>query len=193
MANSMKSTDVIQEVRILPRVTASHRPGSETRRREETNVGSRVERVGRPCIEPRNRVYVVVQDARPRTGKWINANRTPESGRCEPRTVSTCWNAISGASLTASRHGGHRGRRPEHADQGMTRELARASSSPVFVERGTSAERPSAGVHRDIKAPTGKARTAGSIQTLNAEKAGTTQRAGVRRSVGGTLGSLSGS
>jgi hypothetical protein len=73
----------------------------------------------------------------------------------------------------------------------MTRELARASSSPVVRKRGTSAERSSAGVHRDTKAPTGKARTAGSIQTLNAENTGTTQRAGVRRSVGWTLGSLS--
>ena len=143
MANSMKSIDVIQEVQILPRVTASHRPGSETRWQEETNVRSRVEQVGRPCIEPRNRVYVVVQNARPRTGKGINAKRTPESGRCEPRTVSTCWNATSEATLKASRQGGHRGRRPEHADQGMTRELARASSSPVVRNRGSSAERPS--------------------------------------------------
>ncbi len=44
---------------------------------------------GRPCIEPRNRIYIVVQNARPRTGKGINTKRTPESGWCEPRTVST--------------------------------------------------------------------------------------------------------
>ena len=156
MANSMKSTDVIQEVKILPRVTASHRPGSETRWQEETNVRSRVEQVGRPCIEPRNGVYVVVQNARPGTGKGINAKRTPESGRREPRTVSTYWYATSEATPTASRQGGHRGRRPEHADQGMTRELARASSSPIVRNRGSSAERPSAGVHRVTKAPTRK-------------------------------------
>ena len=132
MANSMKSADVIQEVKILPRVTASHRPGSGTRWQEETNVRSRGKQVGRPCIEPRNRIYFVVQDARPRTGKGINSKRTPESGRCEPRTVSTGWNATSKATPTARRQGGHRGRRPEHADQGMTRELVRASSSPVF-------------------------------------------------------------
>ena len=191
MANSMKSIDVIQEVEILPRVTASHRPSSETRWQEETNVRSRVEQVGRPCIEPRNRVYIVVQNARPRTGKGINTKRTPESGWCEPRTVSTCWNATSEVTPTASRQGGHRGRRPEHADQGMTRELARASSSPVVRKRGSSAERPSAGVHRDTKAPTGKASTARSIQTQNAVNAGTTQRAGERRRVGWTLGSLS--
>ena len=68
----MKSIVVIQEVQILPWVMASHQPGSETRWQEETNVRSRVERVGRPCMEPRNRVYVVVQNARPRTGKGIN-------------------------------------------------------------------------------------------------------------------------
>ncbi len=131
MVYSKKSIDVIQEVKILPRVTANHRPGSETRWQEETNVRSRVEQVGRPCIEPRNGVYVVAQNARPRTGQGINAKRAPEPVRCEPRTASTRWNATSEATPTASRQGGHRGRRPEHADQGMTRELARASSSPV--------------------------------------------------------------
>ena len=156
MANSMKSIDVIQEVQILPWVMASHQPGSETRWQEETNVRSRVEQVGRPCIEPRNGVYVVVQIAGPRTGKERNTKRTPESRRCELRTVSTCWNATSEATPTASRRRSHRGRRPEHADQGMTRELARASSSPVVRSRGTWAEPPSAGVHRETKAPTRK-------------------------------------
>ena len=163
MANSMKSIVVIQEVQILPWVMASHQPGSETRWQEETNVRSRVEQVGRPCIEPRNGVYVVVQIAGPRTGKERNTKRTPESRRCELRTVSTCWNATSEATPTASRRRSHRGRRPEHADQGMTRELARASSSPVVRKRGSSTEQSSVGVHRETKAPTGKARTAGSI------------------------------
>lgn len=172
MANSMKSIDVIQEVQILPRVTASHRPGSETRWQEETNVRSRVEQVGRPCIEPRNTIYVVVQNARLRAGKGINAERTPESGRCEPRTVSSCWNATSEATPTASCRGGHRGRRPEHADQGMTRELVRASSFPAVRKRGTSAERPSAGVHRDTKAPTGKAPP---VRSIRKSKRGRTQ------------------
>jgi hypothetical protein len=163
MAYSMKSVVVIQEVQILPRVMASHQPGSETRWQEETNVRSRVERIGRPYIEPRNGFYVVVQNARLRTSRGINAERTPESGRCELRTASARWNATSAATPTASRRGGHRGRRPEHADQGMTRELVRASSSPVFVQRGPLAERPFAGVHRDTKAPTGKTCPAGSI------------------------------
>jgi hypothetical protein len=188
----MKSIVVIQEVQILPRVTASHRPGSEARWQEVTSVRSRVEQVGRPCIEPRNWVYIVVQNARSRAGKGINAKRTPESGRCEPRTASTCWNATPEATPMASRRGGHRGRRPGHVDQGMTRELVRASSSPVPRNRGPSAEPSSAGVHRVTKAPTGKASTARSIQVVkNAENTGTTQRAGWRRRVGWTLGSLS--
>ena len=191
MANSMKSADVIQEVEILPRVTASHRPGSETRWQEETNVRSRVEQIGRPCIEPRNGVYVVVQNARPQTGKGINAERTPESGRREPRTASTRWNAIFEAMLTASRLEGHRGRRPEHAGQGMTRELARASSSPVVQKSRISSVAIAAGVHRVTKAPTGKAPPQGRSIHQNAGNAGTTQRAGWRRRVGRTLGSLS--
>jgi hypothetical protein len=35
----------------------------------------------------------------------------------------------------------------------MSRELVRASSFPVLRERGSAAERPSVGVHRDIKTP----------------------------------------
>ena len=164
MAYSMKSIVVIQEVQILPRVAASHRPSRKTRWQEETNVRSRVEQVSRPCIEPRNGILVVVHNTRPRTSKGINAKRTPESRRCEPRTVSTSWNATSEVTPLASRLGGHRGRRPEHTDKGMTRELVRASSSPVVRKRGPSAERPSAGVHRDTKAPTGKTPTARSIR-----------------------------
>ena len=187
----MQSIIVIQEVQILPRVTASHRPGSETRWQEETNVGSRVERVGRPCIEPRNGVYVVVQNTRPGAGKGINAKRTPESGRCEPRTVSTHWNATSEATLMVSRQGGHRGRRPEHADQGMTRELARASSSPVVRKSRIISGAILRGSPPRYQSSLGKTSTARSILTLNAENAGTTQRAGGRSRVGRTLGSLS--
>lgn len=161
----MKSIIVIQEVQILPRVTASHRPGSETRWQDERNVRSRVEQVGRPCIEPRNGVYVVVQNTRLRTGKGINIRRTPESRGCEPRTVSTCWNATSQTTPLASRLGGHRGRRPGHADQGMTRELARASLSPVIRNRGSLTEPPREST-ASSKLPTGKASTARSILSL---------------------------
>ena len=113
MVNSMKSIIVIQEVKILPRVTANHRPGSETCWQEETNVRSQVNRVGRPCIELRNRTYFVVQNVRLRADKGINTEATPELPMCEPRTVSTCWNATSKATLEVSRRGGHRSRRPE--------------------------------------------------------------------------------
>ncbi len=113
MVYSKKSIYAIQEVKILPRVTANHRPGSETRWQEETNVRSRVDRVDRLCIELRNRTYFVVQDVRPRTDRGINTKATPELSKCEPRTVSTCWNATSKATLMVSRQGGHRSRRPE--------------------------------------------------------------------------------
>ena len=156
---------------IFPWVTASHRPGSETRWQEETNVRSRVKQVGRPCIEPRNGVYVVVQIAGPRTGKERNTKRTPESRRCEVRTVSTCWNATSEATPRASRHGGHRGRRPEHADQGMTRELVRASSSPVTQTRGQCGA-PPAGVDRVTKAPRRKDLSLRQVDPLCARKSG---------------------
>ena len=191
MANSMKSIVVIQEVQILPWVTASHRPGSETRWQEETNVRSRVNQVDRLCMELRNR-FIHGSDLRLRTERGRNAVRTPESARRETRTVLACWNVISETTFMASRFGGHRSRRPGHVDQGMTRELVRASSFPVLRKRGSAAERPSVGVHRVTKAPTGKASTARSIQVVqNAENAGTTQRAGWRRRVGRTLGILS--
>ena len=65
----MKSVEVIQEVKILPRATASHPPSSETRWPEETNVRSRVERVSRVCIEPRkSRLKVVVLNRRTAPG-----------------------------------------------------------------------------------------------------------------------------
>ena len=192
-ANSMKSDFVIQEVRILPWVTASHRPGSEARWQEETNVRSRVNQVDRLCMELRN-WYLCGPDLRLRMGRGRSAARTPESVRRETRTALARWNAISETTLMASRFGGHRSRRPEHVDQGMTREHVRASSSPVFRDRGSSTEQSSVGVHRVTKAPSEEAPTAGSIQLIkNAESAGTTQRAGWRRRVGWTLGSLSGS
>jgi hypothetical protein len=127
----MKSVDVIQEVQVLSRVMASHQPSSETRWQEETNVRSRVEQVRQALYRASKRGLVVVQDARSPTGKGINAGGTPVPDRCELRTVSMCWNATSVAATKASCSGGHRGRRPEHADKGMARELARASSSPV--------------------------------------------------------------
>ena len=122
MASSMKSVEVIQKVQILPRATASHQPGSETRWREATNVRSRVEQVSRVCIEPR-KLFESRGPARD------NHPRMPDPRVWEPRTVSGRWNAVSAPSLWARQGGGHRGRRPDHADQGITRELVRASSA----------------------------------------------------------------
>ena len=147
----MKSVDAIQEVQVLPRATASHQPGSKTRWREATNVRSRVEQVSRVCIEPR-KLFESRGPARD------NHPRTPEPWVWEPRTVSVRWNAVSALSLLARQGRGHRGRRPDHGDQGITRELVRASSASclTFAEHW--------GVHRAIKAPFGKARgPAGSI------------------------------
>ncbi len=118
----MTSVEVIQEVQSLPRATASHQPGSETRWREETHVRSRVEHVSRVGIAPR---------------KWCESRgparehhpRRPEPWVWEPRPVSRRWIAVSAPSLRARLGGGHRGRRPEHGEQGRTRELVRASSA----------------------------------------------------------------
>jgi hypothetical protein len=118
----MKSVDVIQEVQVLPRATASHQPGSETRWREETNVRSRVEQVSRICMEPR-KLFESRGPARD------TIPRKPDPWVWEARTVSSCWNAESALSLPAREGGGHRGRRPDHADTGITRELVRASSA----------------------------------------------------------------
>ena len=112
MVNSMKSINVIQEVKILPKAKANHQPGSETCWQEETNVRSQVDQVDRLCIELRNRTYIVVQNVRLRADKGINTKATPELLKCEPRTVSTCWNATSKVTLKVSRLGGHRSRRP---------------------------------------------------------------------------------
>jgi hypothetical protein len=153
MASSMKSVAVIQEVQILPRAKASHRPSSETRWREETNVRNRVEQVSRVCREPR-KLFASRGPARE------NHPRRPEPRVWETRTVSSGWNAVSALTLWVRQGGGPRGRRPDHADPGRTRELVSASSAScleVAEHRG---------VHRATKAPVGKARgPAGSIHS----------------------------
>jgi hypothetical protein len=118
----MKSVDVIQEVQVLPRATASHQPGSETRWREETHVRSRVEHVSRVCMEPRK----LCESCGPARD---NHPRVPESWGWEARTVSCRWNAVSARSLEARPGRGHRGRRPDHVDTGITRERVSASSA----------------------------------------------------------------
>src|SRR5438093_6335706 len=130
MASSMKSVEVIQKVKTLPRATASHQPGSETHWREATNVRSWVEQVSRVCIEPR-KLFESRGPARD------NHPKMPEPWRWEPRTVSRRWNAVSALSLSARQSRGHRGRRPDHAGKGITRELVRASSASCLRNRGT--------------------------------------------------------
>src|SRR5438128_315945 len=58
-----------------------------------------------------------------------NHPRMPDPRAWEPRTVSRRWNAVSAPSLRARQGGGHRGRRPDHGDQGRTRERVSASSA----------------------------------------------------------------
>ena len=125
----MKSVEVIQKVKILPRATASHQPGSKTRWREATNVRSRVEQVSRVRIEPRK----LLESRGPARD---NHPKMPEPWRWEPRTVSRRWNAVSALSLSARQGRGHRGRRPDHAGKGRARGLVRASSASCLYNRG---------------------------------------------------------
>jgi hypothetical protein len=118
----MKSVHVLQKVKVLPRATASHQPGSETRWREETHVRSRVEQVSRVCMEPR-KLFESRGPARD------NRPGMPDPRVREARTVSVRWNAEAALSLLARQGGGHRGRRPDHAETGRTRERVRASSA----------------------------------------------------------------
>jgi hypothetical protein len=155
----MKSVEVIQKVQILPRAKASHQPSSKTRWREETNVRNRVEQVSRVCIEPRKLFESCgpVRDNHP---------RMPDPRRWKPWTVSRRWNTVSALPLSARQGRGHRGRRPDHAGKGITRELVRASSASCLDIADQYGGEPSGGVHRAIKAPTGKARRpAGSIHS----------------------------
>jgi hypothetical protein len=188
MASSMKSVDVIQEVKILPRATASHQPSSEARWREETNVRSRVEQVSRVCMEPRK----VFESCGPVRDKHP---RVPEPWVWEARTVSVRWNAVSVLSLEARQVGGQRGRRPDHADRGITRELVRASSVSCLEDADQCRAKGSAGSPpRDQSSP-GERPAAPPGRSIS-QKAGTTGtegRAGRRRNSGRTLGSLSGS
>ena len=184
----MKSVEVIQKVKVLPRATASHQPGSNTRWREETNVRSRVEQVGRVCMEPR-KLFESRGSARD------NHPGMPDPRVWEARTVSSRWNAVSALSLPAREGGGHRGRRPDHADTGITRELVRASSASCLDTRGAvqsrglcgeSAARSKLPLERPAAPP-------GRSTHQNAGTTGTEGQAGTRRNSGRALGSLSGS
>ncbi len=187
MASLMKSVEVIQEVKVLPRAQASHRPGSETRWRKETNVRSRVEQVSRVCIEPR-KLFESRGPARD------NHPRRPEPRVWEPRTVSRRWNAVSAPSLSARQGRGHRGRRPDHAEKGRTRELVRASSASCLRNRGTVRSRTLRGesTARSKLPQERPAAPPGRSIHQNAGTTGTEGQAGTRRNSGWALGSLSG-
>lgn len=183
----MKSVDVIQEVRVLPRATASHQPGSNTRWREETNVRSRVEQVSRVCMEPR-KLFASCGPARD------NHPRTPEPWVWEPRTVSVRWNAVSAWSLVARPDGGHRGRRPDHVDTGIARELVRASSASCLAIAEQYGGAPSVGSPPRDQSSRRKGPLPRWVDPFlqNAGTTGTEERAGARRTSGRALGSLSG-
>ena len=179
MASSMKSVEVIQKVKILPRATASHQPGSETRWREATNVRSRVEQVSRVCIEPRK----LCESRGPARD---NHPRRPDPRVWEPRTVSRRWNAVSAPSLWARQGGGHRGRRPDHADTGIARELVRASSaSCLYIADQCGAQCSAGSPPRDQSSPRkGPPLRRVDPSTQNAGTTGTEGQAGTRRNSG---------
>ena len=183
----MKPVEVIQEVKILPRAKASHQPGSETRWREETHVRNRVEHVSRVCIEPR-KLFESRGPARD------NHPRMPDPWVWEPRTVSRRWNAVSALSLSARQGRGHRGRRPDHAEKGRTRELVRASSASCLRNRGAMRSRPLRGesTARSKLPQERPAAPPGRSIHQNAGTTGTEGQAGTRRNSGWALGSLSG-
>jgi len=179
MASSMKSVEVIQKVKILPRATASHQPGSATRWREETNVRSRVEHVSRVGIEPRK----VCESRGPARE---NHPRRPEPRVWEPRTVSRRWNAVSAPSLRARQGGGHRGRRPDHGEQGRTRELVSASSaSCLYSAEQCGAQSAAGSPPRDYSSPRkGPPPRRVDPSTHKAGTTGTEGQAGTRRHSG---------
>jgi hypothetical protein len=168
----MKSVFAIQEVKVLPRATPSQQPGSGTRWPEETKVRSRGKRVVGVCIEPRK----LFESGGPfgdkqRRGCLIlakaNRGQFHSAGTQQPPGVK------------ASRSGDHRGRRPDHDDTGIARELVRASSASCLSRRGSVRRRSLRGVHRDTKAPHERpAAPPGRSWFVNAETTGTRGRAG---------------
>jgi hypothetical protein len=122
MASSMKSVEVIQEVKSRPRAPARHQPGRDTRWREATNASSRVEPGTRVGSAPRK----LVESRGPARD---NHPRRPVPRVGDPRTGSRRWNAVAAPALRARQGAGHRGRRPAPAEQGLSRDRASASSA----------------------------------------------------------------
>jgi len=87
--------------------------------------------------------------------------------------------------VMASRSGGHRGRRPGHVDQGMARELGRASSASCLENAEQGRGNPLRESTAIPKLPHGKARhSAGSIHFENAEMTGARGRASTAKEPG---------
>jgi hypothetical protein len=155
----MKPVIAIQEVQVLPRAKPSQQPSSRTRWPEETKVRSRGRRVVGVCIEPRKMLESggPVRDKRTRVMPDLSE---ANSGQCDPPGTQ------QPPGNMASRCGGHRGRRPDHDDTGIARELARASSASCLYRRGTKRGNPGESTATS-KLPTGKARrSAGSILAI---------------------------
>ena len=167
----MKSVIAIQEVQVLPRAKPSQQPGSRTRWPEETKVRSRGRRVVGVCIEPRK----MLESGGPERDKRKKVMPDPSeanSGQCDPPGTQKPPGA------TASRRGGHRGRRPDHDDTGIARELVRASSASCLHRRGSGRGNPweSTAISKlPLERP---AAPPGRSWSLNAETTGTRGRAG---------------
>jgi hypothetical protein len=167
----VKSVIAIQEVKILPRAKASHQPGSRTRWPEEMKVRSRGKRDVGVCIEPRklfSSCGPFGDKQRPGCLILAKANRGQfhSAGTQQPPGVM------------ASRSGDHRGRRPDHDDIGIARELVRASSASCLHKARISTEATPPGSPPRDQSSRRKARcSAGSILCVNAETTGTRGRA----------------
>ena len=153
----MKSVIAIQEVQVLPRAKPSQQPGSRTRWPEETKVRSRGRRVVGVCIEPRK----MLESSGPEKDKRKKGMPDPSEanrGQCDPPGPQKPPGEM------ASRRGGHRGRRPDHDDTGIARELARASSASCLNKARISTEAtPPGSPPRDQSSPRKARRSAGSI------------------------------
>ena len=129
----MKSVITIQEVQVLPRAKPSQQPSSRTRWPEETKVRNRGRQVVGVCIEPRKMLKSggPVRDKQPRV---MPDPSEANSGQCDPPGTQ------QPPGVMASRGSDHRGRRPNHDDTGIVRELARASSASCLPKARISTE-----------------------------------------------------
>ena len=185
MAISMKPVDVIQKVQVLPGQSLASSPVVRPagRRRRRSGAGWN-ESTG--SVSSRESCLKVV------VPKGISSRGCLILG-CEPRTVSSHWNAVSAYADMVRHGGGHRGRRPGHADKGITRELPRASSVSCLQNRGSIRRKHLRGSPpRDQSSqPERPVAPSGRSCYLNAETTGTGGQAGWRRNPGWTLGILS--